>query len=246
VVNKGAHVVTVDAKPPGPIPNAASAVKVPEKGGAAAPKPVPPKEDIVVLIKLSPEPPLRSTRFRFEPLGACIPKVRSPSKFINTLLRIIAPLRMVAPAGIPATLMMSVAPARVLSGTVNGAVELKLAVTLVAGIGGAVSIWGGPQTVDTAGVIEKADGPGPRATVVVALMLQVPLVATRVYTPAVAVDMAGITGVSDVEVKPPGPDHVQLVAPPPTEPVSVIGVPAQAGPELIAETITGQGDQRYT
>jgi hypothetical protein len=124
VANNGGQVATFEKKPVGPVPTVASAEKVPVNGGAAAPKPVPPSEKILVLTKLSPAPPRRSTRFRLAPLGARIPKVRSPSHVIATLFSFTATSTIVALPGMPATFILLVTPAALPSGTAKAVVEL--------------------------------------------------------------------------------------------------------------------------
>jgi hypothetical protein len=63
----------------------------------------------------------------------------------------------------------------------------------------------------TDGVSTGAVGSGFTVTMVVAVVVQVPFVALKVYVPALADVTPVSTGVSDVEVNPAGPLHDQLV-----------------------------------
>jgi hypothetical protein len=98
------------------------------------------------------------------------------------------------------------------------------------------------QTLVVAGVIIGAAGTGLRLTTVVPLIEHVPLDATNVYVPVVVEVTEGRTGLSKVEVKPPGPVQVYMLPPPPTPPFKVIGLPGHTGPVLVGATVTGHGD----
>lgn len=134
------HVATLETNPVGPTVITASAAKVPTNGAVPAENAVPPSELTFVNKKLAPVPPSWYTRLRLFVLGACILNARSLSRAIDTLPIPTVTSAIVAPAGIPVTLILFVAPVALLSGTANAPVDENVVVILVPATVGAVSI----------------------------------------------------------------------------------------------------------
>ena len=240
VVSSVAQEVTVEGKLVGPMADAASAEKVPVNGDEDEENAAPPSELMTVFVKLSPLDPSRLTRLRLPPLGAIILNVRSPSKVMVTLLSTTDTSTTVAPAGIPLTVILLVAPVAVLSGTVNALVEPKVLVKSTAGVDGAVSNCDDPkQMLVEDGVTEKVDGPVLTVTVINAglphpfeyCMDAVPAatpVITPVSEPAVAMDVLRLFHVPPVAVS----DNVVVV------PMHSVVVPVMADGLVFTVTAT--------
>jgi hypothetical protein len=176
---------------------------------------------ITVFVKLLPDPPLVFTRLRIFPLGALKFIIRSWS-FVCVIFNVTLIPVTIAPAGIPETAIVFVAPTALLSGIATltapeayvdvsefDAANDWMALTQIVALEGVIVI--APVAPVTSCVLEAVTAPQD-PPLVVSVRVAVPV------NPTGGVHVAFNVVAPGVNVPPDGVDQVPPVAEPPTEP----------------------------